>query len=222
MICEICKENVARVHLSEVSNSNIKMEAHLCEECAKTKGVWFKPQSSLAEVITSLVESQKGKIGQELADLTCPNCGISYPEFRAKLRLGCAKDYEFFRKGLEPLLEKIHGNIHHVGKVPPGYAAQAPPLAEASSSAKASEDRSAGPPTLSQGGGTGKPAEKPPAKAKEPKHRTTDAEIAELEKQLLELVRGEQFEKAAELRDKLKTLKEQSIGSSQDKRDKQE
>jgi protein arginine kinase activator len=41
---------------------------------------------------------------------------MSYAEFRAKARLGCANDYEAFDKGLLPLIEKIHGGTQHCGK----------------------------------------------------------------------------------------------------------
>jgi protein arginine kinase activator len=40
-------------------------------------------------------------------------------EFRADGRLGCPNDYEAFRAGLQPLLERIHhGAVRHVGKSP--------------------------------------------------------------------------------------------------------
>src|SRR5262249_31924504 len=55
---------------------------------------------------------------EELARLTCPECGIKYMEFRAEGRLGCPRDYEVFRLGLEPLLQRIHRASRHVGKSP--------------------------------------------------------------------------------------------------------
>jgi protein arginine kinase activator len=39
-------------------------------------------------------------------------------EFRAVGRLGCPHDYEVFRTGLEPLLQRIHRAIRHRGKTP--------------------------------------------------------------------------------------------------------
>jgi protein arginine kinase activator len=39
-------------------------------------------------------------------------------EFRAAGRLGCPHDYEMFRTGLEPLLQRIHRAIRHRGKTP--------------------------------------------------------------------------------------------------------
>ena len=57
-------------------------------------------------------------VSEELARLKCPDCGIQYMEFRHQGRLGCPADYEVFRAGLEPILEKIHRATRHVGKVP--------------------------------------------------------------------------------------------------------
>ncbi len=43
---------------------------------------------------------------------------MTFARFRASGRLGCANDYVAFRRGLEPLLEKIHGSAEHRGRVP--------------------------------------------------------------------------------------------------------
>jgi protein arginine kinase activator len=39
-------------------------------------------------------------------------------EFRAQGRLGCPHDYNVFRVGLEPLLQRIHRATRHQGKAP--------------------------------------------------------------------------------------------------------
>jgi protein arginine kinase activator len=64
------------------------------------------------------------KVAKELADVACPDCGMTYTDFRQKTRLGCAKDYAVFRKAIVPLLEKIHGSTQHTGKVPPQAGAR--------------------------------------------------------------------------------------------------
>jgi protein arginine kinase activator len=51
-------------------------------------------------------------------------------EFRAEGRLGCPHDYEVFRVGLLPLLERIHRAQRHVGKVPRQPALDPQRLAE--------------------------------------------------------------------------------------------
>lgn len=49
---------------------------------------------------------------------TCPVCQITFLEFRNTGRLGCPHDYEVFRDELMPLLENIHDDTRHSGKVP--------------------------------------------------------------------------------------------------------
>ena len=48
----------------------------------------------------------------------CPICQLTFLEFRNTGRLGCPYDYEVFRDELMPLLENIHDETRHSGKVP--------------------------------------------------------------------------------------------------------
>ncbi len=112
MICESCSENQATVHLTEITDSE-KRELHLCETCAEQKGVSMKHPFAQPQPVSGSQSELKS-----IAALMCPQCGLSYAEFRAKGRLGCPNDYAFFHRGLEPLLERIHGHTGHVGKVP--------------------------------------------------------------------------------------------------------
>jgi len=120
MKCESCQKQPAVVHLTDVSN-NQKREIHLCESCAKEKGVTIKSHMnkdpSFPEFLTQLVESQTDEATEE-KDVRCPKCGITYRKFRSIGKLGCPNDYVVFKKALVNLLEKIHGKVQHVGKVP--------------------------------------------------------------------------------------------------------
>lgn len=120
MKCESCQKREAVVHLTDVSN-NQKREIHLCEECAREKGVTIKShmnkEPSFPEFLTHLVESQTESSGEE-KDLRCPRCGITYRKFRSSGKFGCPNDYTVFKKGLLNLLEKIHQKVQHVGKIP--------------------------------------------------------------------------------------------------------
>jgi protein arginine kinase activator len=49
---------------------------------------------------------------------SCPVCGLSFADVRSTGRLGCANCYTAFKRGLLPLLDKIHGQTEHRGKVP--------------------------------------------------------------------------------------------------------
>ena len=115
MICQRCKKQQATIHLTEILQ-NEKRERHLCEDCAKEEGVAIKVQGNLQEVLSGMLEAHQAA-GQE-ATLTCPDCGITYAEFRSQGRLGCPHDYEVFAEPLGEVLEKVHGAVEHVGKLP--------------------------------------------------------------------------------------------------------
>ncbi len=117
MICEKCSKNHATVHLTAIENG-VKREAHLCDECARAAGVGIKVSFSINDILGNLMEAKVPKALKELQQIRCPECGLTYAEFKSKARLGCANDYELFKQGLLPLLEKIHGATQHVGKAP--------------------------------------------------------------------------------------------------------
>jgi protein arginine kinase activator len=134
MLCENCHQNLATVHLTEIIQK-YKKETHLCEECAKSRGVPYKPQPfSVKEFLGGvgkakpLAESEAGakaetalpvKAETDVSVATnCPRCGISFADFRSSGRLGCHECYDHFKTGLTPLLEKIHSSTQHTGRVP--------------------------------------------------------------------------------------------------------
>ena len=142
MKCEACDQKPATVHVTTIVNKK-KREEHLCDECAREKGVTVKPifadpaeKQSQTDKIPAPTQSElekaastmKGAIEkagpgalqrvEDLSGIACPVCGLTFAEFRASGRLGCAKDYDAFKRGLVPLLEKIHGTVDHKGKVP--------------------------------------------------------------------------------------------------------
>jgi protein arginine kinase activator len=130
MKCEACDKKQATVHLTEIVNKK-KQELHLCEDCAREKGVSVKaaflggepgkePQLPAVALSAMIEKAQPGALQrvEDLSGISCPVCGLTFAEFRASGRLGCANDYMAFKRGLVPLLEKIHANVEHKGKVP--------------------------------------------------------------------------------------------------------
>jgi len=118
MLCESCKSAQATVHLTEIIN-NQKKEVHLCEKCAEKKGITVKAHFSITDLLASLTESAgKSRGGSQFAQMVCPGCGLTFGEFQRKGRFGCAEEYEAFREAIVPLVEKIHGAVQHVGKIP--------------------------------------------------------------------------------------------------------
>ncbi|MHC4872357.1 MAG: UvrB/UvrC motif-containing protein [Planctomycetota bacterium] len=113
-ICEVCKKNPATVHLTDIHN-NEKKELHLCQGCAEDKGISFQHNFSLPELLSELT----GAHGiEKKSDLVCEACGLSFSDFQARGRFGCANDYKAFRDELIPMIERIHGKTRHMGKVP--------------------------------------------------------------------------------------------------------
>jgi protein arginine kinase activator len=158
MNCEKCHKNHATIHLTAIEGG-AKKEAHLCEECARQTGVHLKFNLSIGDLLGSLMEPAAAKAPKAVG-LRCPECGITYAEFKAKARLGCAKDYEIFKAELVRLLEKIHGATEHAGK--------APPSADAAT--------------------------------------RKENELVRLRKDLERVVKSEDFERAAEIRDRIRVL----------------
>jgi protein arginine kinase activator len=116
MKCQFCS-NPATIHLTEIVDSQ-KKEIHLCQSCAEGQNLVQKQELNLPAILQTLIGHHLGQPSDALSRLTCPACGIKYMEFRAQGRLGCPHDYNVFRVGLEPLLQRIHRATRHVGKAP--------------------------------------------------------------------------------------------------------
>src|SRR6202011_1203732 len=117
MKCQSCSMP-ATVHLTKLTGDGQKKELHLCQECAEKQQLTKQQELNLPAILQALIGQHVGPLSDELARLTCPACGIKYMEFRAEGRLGCPHDYEVFRVGLEPLLQRLHRSLRHKGKSP--------------------------------------------------------------------------------------------------------
>ena len=116
MKCQSCGVP-ATVHLTDIVGGK-KKELHLCQACAEKQQLLSDQELNLPSILQTLIGQHVGQQSDELARLTCPVCGIKYMEFRAEGRLGCPHDYEVFRPGLAPLLQRIHRAGRHAGKSP--------------------------------------------------------------------------------------------------------
>jgi protein arginine kinase activator len=116
MKCQLCPKP-ATVHFTKVVNKKVT-ELHLCQSCAEQQQIPSLGDLSLSAILQSLIGQHVGPLSERLSRLTCPTCGLKYMEFRKHGRLGCPADYAAFRAGLEPILQRVHRSIRHVGKVP--------------------------------------------------------------------------------------------------------
>lgn len=119
MLCDICGKNPATVHLTEIIDEQMN-ELHLCEDCARAKSSAMEQQFGLSELLAGMADFEKPDKDEEPVHVTvkCPNCGLTYADFKKIGRLGCGECYNIFRKYLAPLLKRIHGSSQHVGKSP--------------------------------------------------------------------------------------------------------
>lgn len=117
MLCCICKEKNATVHLTQITGEKMQ-KVDLCEECAKTKGVNDQTGFSLADLLLGLGASQELEQSVGGTEAKCPQCGFTHADFKKSGRLGCSECYETFAEGLGGLLKSMHKGTRHVGKVP--------------------------------------------------------------------------------------------------------
>jgi len=122
MLCEVCKKNDATVHLTEIINEKVT-KLNLCEECAKQKGAEMEEHFGLGELLAGLTEfgetpAMKTPSKEPVVTIKCSGCALTYADFKRTGRLGCSECYSAFQSKLLPLLKRIHGADHHVGKIP--------------------------------------------------------------------------------------------------------
>jgi len=114
MLCEICGVNEATVEFTEIVDDEVT-QLHLCESCAREKGVEMEKHFGIADLLAGLTD-----VGLEFepkeVEVKCSGCGMTYDDFRKTGRLGCGECYSTFKRSLLPLLKRIHGSTRHLGK----------------------------------------------------------------------------------------------------------
>ena len=122
MKCQFCSQS-ATVHLTDILHKK-KREMHLCEACAQKHQLLSlepKQELNIPALLQFLIQQTLGMVASNsssTSEVTCSECGMAYAQFRAQGRLGCPHDYEAFKESLIPLLERIHRQTLHVGKIP--------------------------------------------------------------------------------------------------------
>jgi protein arginine kinase activator len=176
MKCDNCAKD-AKVHLTEI-RSGQKIEKHLCEQCAAKQGeLAIKPHTPINELLSNFVQQQ---VLNQVATAVCEHCGMTWAEFRSGGLFGCQHDYDLFEKDLTPLLQRAHeGATHHVGKKPVRLGGGGPgPAGEVVPGAEGAEGTKA--------------------------VRKPGRELSRLRQELERAVENEDYERAAELRDKIR------------------
>lgn len=120
MKCQKCAKP-ATYHITDIDRGKPR-EYHFCDEHAREH---LDPARETTESLAigklaeGLIKGTAGIREPSPADKqACPLCQITFLDFRNSGRLGCPHDYEVFRDELMPLLENIHDEPRHLGKVP--------------------------------------------------------------------------------------------------------
>jgi protein arginine kinase activator len=124
MKCQKCAKP-ATFHITDIERGKPR-EYHFCDEHARQHltpseaEVEPQPMSELAKklIVSGGTGSSREGSASAADKQSCPVCQITFAEFRNSGRLGCPYDYEVFRDELMPLLENIHDETRHSGKVP--------------------------------------------------------------------------------------------------------
>ena len=125
MMCEDCGVRPAKFHLMTIINGD-RVEKNLCPACMakhqkQIPGIDF---SNLAGILNSILDNRKSQEDadreEEYMDCLCEQCGMTYAEFRKCGMLGCAHCYQAFKTPMTALLQRVHGNTQHAGRVPDG------------------------------------------------------------------------------------------------------
>jgi protein arginine kinase activator len=117
MLCSICKEKEATVHLTNIAGDKMQ-KVDLCEACAKSKGMNDPTAFSLADQLFGLGAALEIEQAGGGTSLKCPACGFTQADFKKAGRLGCPECYKTFAEPLEGFLKTMHKGTRHVGKVP--------------------------------------------------------------------------------------------------------
>lgn len=131
MLCQDCNKREAEVNMTQIVN-NQKVSVNLCKECAKRRG-FTNPLTNvfpLADLLSSMVGETDEATARQLAEVSCPVCGLTYQTFAKTGKLGCGTCFSTYREPLADLLRKIHGSNLHRGKRHINGAVSMEPLKE--------------------------------------------------------------------------------------------
>jgi len=117
MKCDICRKRDALVYIQQVMGKD-KVELHLCERCAKDRGITAgaeKLELSLGSLLSDLISAKQTAAEKAVV---CPSCQRTVEEFIKTQRIGCSECVKTFDKELREIISKAGEPGQHVGKFP--------------------------------------------------------------------------------------------------------
>jgi hypothetical protein len=188
MLCEKCKIREANVFYTEIVDGDKKNERHLCSQCAKDLDQYtglFDKDFSFSKLLSGILgDVFENTTNQEYRQIICPTCNTCYDDFIKDSMFGCKDCFEVFNLLINDNIKQIHGNDRHIGKIPKNHHKIDKILPRSVVSENMNVD------------------------INEDVFDNEDMELEILKQRLEEAIKKEDFEQAAILRDKIKTIKE--------------
>jgi len=120
MKCQICHKNEAQIVFTQIVD-NEKIVMQICTECAKEKGLSIEFETvesapkSPSVVFDDITLELKEKEKEEIPDLACEVCGLTFAEFKRTGLFGCDSCHAAFGDHVKTILKEIHGvSVHNV------------------------------------------------------------------------------------------------------------
>ncbi len=197
MLCEKCKVREANIKYTEIING-VKTEHNLCSHCAKEMD--FGQYTALLDGEFPLGKLLSGLLGLEEDEeetderfrVVCPTCGTSFDDFVQNSRFGCPDCYGVFDLFISDKIKQLQGSESHRGKMPKIMAGKEKSAAGNRKEVPQDVLLEAGEKTV---------------KDMDTARPDWWKEAADLEKQLKEALKTEDYEMAAVCRDKIRALK---------------
>ena len=188
MLCERCKIREANIQYTEVVNG-VKTEHHFCAQCAKEMdfgpyAAIFDSEFPLGKLLSGLLGIGEEQEEQKAHQVICPACKTTYEDFIQNSRFGCPDCYGVFDLLIGENIKQLQGSNAHKGKVPRYHYSEEGTAFSVDDMAKQAQAVPGG-------------------------ELDVEEQIQVLETRLHEAVLREEYEIAAQCRDKIKELREE-------------
>ena len=120
MKCQICNINDAQIVFTQIVD-NEKLVMQICSDCARDKGLSIEfetadvPDHTHDNPFDAMIENNQKitESNEEVPDITCPSCGLTYKDFKSSGLFGCDNCHVAYGKHIKDILIKIHGFAVH-------------------------------------------------------------------------------------------------------------
>lgn len=190
MLCQKCNKNEANVKYTEIINGE-KKQIMLCEECSHKLGLDnmnFNMSIDFSSFFGGLLGDEYNTpeympIFQNIKELRCNKCNMTYDDFINQGKLGCEECYNVFSNKIDNILKRLHGDNKHLGRKSIGEGL-----------ALAHKQKNVG---------VGVPDD-----PKNDKTITKEDKLEKLQKDLKNAIAEERYEDAAKIRDEIQKLRD--------------